>query len=358
MEKDVRIRGSTVLADRAAKRETAQVRSSPQRIVLVAFEGMQLLDIVGPAEVFDAANRLLGDHRYDVLLSTPDGRAVRSRSGLRISADVSLTNAQARGLDTLIAGGGMNIREAMADRRLLDGLRRLSAGARRTCSVCTGAFLLGKAGLLRGRRATTHWAFCAELAQRYPETSVEPDRIFVRDGAITTSAGVSAGIDLALALVQDDHGAELARSVARWLVVFLQRPGGQSQFSERLSLPASAGAQVRAVLDQIVAEPAADHRQAQLARRASLSERHLRRLFVEQTNTTPARFVERVRVETARALLESSFAPVETVAAQCGFGSAETMRRAFLRVLGVGPGEYRERFGKADRGPLRAAARS
>ena len=169
---------------------------------------------------------------------------------MRISADVALANAQPRGLDTVIAGGGMNIREVMTDARLLDGLRVLSAGARRTCSVCTGAFLLGEAGLLSGRRATTHWAFCAELAQRYPEIRVEPDRIFVRDGSTTTSAGVSAGIDLALALVQDDHGAEVARTVARWLVVFLQRPGGQSQFSERLSLPVTVGAQIRAVLDR------------------------------------------------------------------------------------------------------------
>jgi transcriptional regulator GlxA family with amidase domain len=319
---------------------------------------MQLLDLVGPAEVFDAANRVLGDSRYRVLLASRGGRAVRSGSGLRISADVALANAQPRGLDTVIAGGGMNIREVMTDARLLDGIRVLSTGARRTCSVCTGAFLLGEAGLLRGRRATTHWAFCAELAQRYPEIRVEPDRIFVRDGSTTTSAGVSAGIDLALALVQDDHGAEVARTVARWLVVFLQRPGGQSQFSERLSLPVTVGAQIRAVLDEIVADPAADHRQTQLARRAALSERHLRRLFAEQTSTTPARFVERVRVETARALLEDNFVPIEAVASQCGFGSAETMRRAFLRIVGIGPAEYRERFGHTEHVPLKAALAS
>jgi transcriptional regulator GlxA family with amidase domain len=246
-------------------------------------------------------------------------------------------------VDTLIVGGGMHYEEVLRDARIAPCLQRLANGARRTCSVCTGAFLLANAGLLQGRSATTHWAFCDELARRHPDVNVRPDEIFVRDGHITTSAGVTAGLDLALALVEEDFGPEVARTVARWTVMFLQRPGGQSQFSERLALPAGISSPIRAVLDQIVADPAGDHRQPQLAKRASMSERHLRRVFVEQTGTTPARFVERVRVEAARELLEGS-TPVSTIASSCGFGSTETMRRAFLRVLGVGPAEYRDRF--------------
>ncbi len=333
------------------------MKAQARQVVLVTFEGMQLLDLFGPAEVFDAANRALGDRgpHYRVLVSSANGRPVRSASGLRIAMDVALPHVKGRGLDTLIVGGGMNIHDVLSDLRLIDALRRLSAGARRTCSVCTGALLLAEAGLLNGRRATTHWAFCAELARRYPEVSVEPDRIFARDGATMTSGGASAGIDLALALVQEDHGADLARTVARWLVVFLQRPGGQSQFSERMALPRTTSRHVRTLLDEIVADPAGDHSQEQLARRVSLSGRHLRRIFVEQTQTTPARFVERVRVEAARALLDSGSATVEAVAMRSGFGSPETMRRAFIRVIGVGPSEYRERFAEADLGPLASA---
>jgi transcriptional regulator GlxA family with amidase domain len=328
------------------------VSASARQVALVAFDGMQLLNVLGPAEVFDAANRVLGDRPgYRVLVASVDGRVVRSAPGLRIATDAALAQVRARGLDTLLVAGGMNIRKDRADARVLEQLRRLSAGARRTCSVCTGAFRLAEAGLLDGRRATTHWAFCAELARSYPEVSVEPDRIFVRDGTTLTSAGASAGIDLALALVQDDHGADVARTVARWLVVFLARPGGQSQFSERLSLPTTTNSHVRVLLDEIAANPAADHRQANLARRVSLSERHLRRVFLEQTHTTPARFVERVRVETARAMLDHGSATIEAVAARSGFGSAETMRRAFMRVIGIGPADYRERFNSSDPSP-------
>jgi transcriptional regulator GlxA family with amidase domain len=244
----------------------------------------------------------------------------------------------------LIVPGALQLEAALADPRLISDVRRLAAGARRTCSVCTGAFVLAAGGLLDGRRATTHWAFGDELQRRYPAVRLEPDRIFVRDGNVTTSAGVTAGIDLALALVEDDHGPKLARTVARWIVAFLQRPGGQAQFSERLALPTDIGSPVRSVLDLVVADPAGDHRQAQLARHACVSERHLRRLFAQETHTTPARFVERVRVEAARNLLETTTAPVEEVAALTGFGAGETMRRAFQRTLGTTPGEYRNRF--------------
>jgi len=321
------------------------VEPSKRQVVLVAFDGMQLLNLVGPAEMLDAATQVLGGERgYRVTIATPDGAPVRGSAGMRIAADKSLGHVRPRTVDTLIVGGGMRVGEVVGDQRLTSGLQRISAGARRTCSVCTGAFLLAGAGLLDGKAATTHWAFCAELARRYPRVDVEPDRIFVRDGATATSAGSTAAMDLTLALIEDDHGPAVARAVARWTVMFLQRPGGQSQFSERLALPAATAAPLRHVLDAVVAEPAADHRLAQLAKRAAVSERHLRRLFADQTATTPARFVERIRVEAARDQLESTTTPIETVATTCGFGSPETMRRAFLRVLGVGPSDYRARF--------------
>jgi transcriptional regulator GlxA family with amidase domain len=319
-----------------------------RQVVLVAFDGVQLLDIVGPSDVLDAATQLLGGKGgYRMLIATPDGQPVRGSAGVRLGADISLGQVRRRGVDTVIVGGGLQIDRFLADPRLVPAVRRLAAGARRTCSVCTGAFVLAEAGLLEDRAATTHWAFCEQLARRHPGVRVEPDRIFVRDGPVATSAGLTAGMDLALALIEEDHGPEMARTVARWTVMFLQRPGGQSQFSERLDLPAGVAAPVREILDAIVAEPAGDHRLPQLARRASLSERHLRRLFSEQTGTTPARFTERVRVEAAREQLEDGAGTVDAIAARCGFGSTETMRRAFLRVLGVGPAEYRTRFRSA-----------
>jgi transcriptional regulator GlxA family with amidase domain len=321
------------------------VAPSRRQVVLVGFDGMQLLNLVGPAEMLDAATQVLGGERgYRVVIATPDGTPVRGSAGMRLAADRSLNHVRPRAVDTMIVGGGMRIAEVTGDPRLASGLQRISAGARRTCSVCTGAFLLASAGLLDGRAATTHWAFCAELARRHPRVRVEPDRIFVRDGATLTSAGSTAGMDLTLALIEEDHGPDVARTVARWTVMFLQRPGGQSQFSERLALPGTVASPIRQLLDAIVAEPADDHRLARLAKRAAVSERHLRRMFAEQTGTTPGRFVERIRVEAAREQLESTGRPIKTVAAACGFGSPETMRRAFLRVLGVRPSDYRARF--------------
>ncbi len=318
---------------------------SKRQVVLVGFDGMQLLNLVGPAEMLDAATQVLGGGRgYRVVIATPGGTPVRGSAGMRLAADKSLGHVRPRAVDTMIVGGGMRVGEVVDDRRLASGLQRVAAGARRTCSVCTGAFLLAGAGLLDGKAATTHWAFCGQLARRHPRVQVEPDRIFVRDGETMTSAGSTAGMDLTLALIEEDHGPDVARTVARWTVMFLQRPGGQSQFSERLSLPGTIASPIRQVLDTIVAQPAADHRLAQLAKRAAVSERHLRRMFADQTGTTPARFVERIRVEAAREQLERTTRPIETVAATCGFGSPETMRRAFLRVLGVGPSDYRARF--------------
>lgn len=312
---------------------------------MFAFDGMQLLNLVGPSDIFDAATRVLGDGRgYEVTVATVDGGPIRGSSGLRVAADGALGRLRPSTVDTLIVGGGMNFDDIVGNRQVSAGIERLATGARRTCSVCTGAFLLADAGLLEGKSATTHWAFSNKLQRRHPSVNVTPDRIFVRDGQVTTSAGATAGLDLALALVQEDYGAEVARTVARWTVIFMQRPGGQSQFSTRLELPADVTAPIREILDAIVTSPAGDYSLAQLAHRASFSERHMRRVFAQQTNTTPARFVERVRVEAARELLENSDTPVGTIATKCGFGSDETMRRAFLRILGVGPSEYRQRF--------------
>jgi transcriptional regulator GlxA family with amidase domain len=317
-------------------------------VVLVVFDGVQMLDVAGPADVLDAANRAIGEPVYQLMTASVDGAAVRCSNGMVIGPDAALREVRPRGLDTLLVGGAFlpqsDIASHASNAVMISELQRLSGAARRTCGVCTGAFLLAAAGLLDGRTVTTHWAFSAPLAGSFPALTVEPDRIFIRDGSVVTSAGVTAGIDLALALVEEDHGAAVARTVARWLVTFVQRPGGQSQFSERLAAPIAEGSTLRVILDEIVADPAADHRQAELARRASLSERHLRRVFAQQTNTTPARFVERVRVEHARELLEGSGLGADQIAARAGFGCEETMRRAFIRVLGVVPSEYRARF--------------
>jgi transcriptional regulator GlxA family with amidase domain len=323
---------------------------SKRKVVLIAFDGMQLLDLAGPMDVFDAATRVLaGAGGYELLVATPEGKPVRAANGLEVGTGAGLAELPARGIDTLVVVGGAGTDAVAEDERFLGLLLRLAGAARRTCSVCGGAWALAAAGLLDGRRATTHWARCRRLAAAYPSVTVEPDRIYVRDGDVLTSAGVTAGIDLALALVEEDHGAEVARTVARWLVVFLQRPGGQSQFSERLGVSVGSQSPVRPLVDRIVAEPAANHSVAELARAAGLSERHLARVFLREARTTPARFVERVRVEAARDALEGGNTPVEAVAERCGFGSAETMRRAFMRVLGVNPGELRRRFQHVER---------
>jgi len=316
-------------------------------VVLFAFDGVQLLDVAGPADAFDAATRLVENRGtpYRLRVATLDGEPVRTGSGLTLGADLRLDDVRPP-VNTLIVPGGLTTDRLLEDRAVLASVARVAALAGRVASVCSGAFILAEAGLLDGRAATTHWSACAELAARFPRVDVEPDRIFVRDGPIVTAAGVTAGIDMALALIEEDHGAAIARRVARWLVMFVQRPGGQSQFSERLMLPPVADPPLRRAIDAVVADPGADHQVPALARHAALSERHLSRLFATSLATTPARFVERVRVEAARERLEGSDVPVEAVARAAGFGSAETMRRAFLRVLGITPSEYRARFSR------------
>ena len=315
--------------------------SEPRRIVIPVFDGVQPIDVIGPAEVFHTAARL-DPPGYTVELVAADPGPVRSST---VGLTVDRTLAACRGpIDTLVVPGGTGVRAAAQDPRLVAWLRKAAARSRRVCSVCTGAFLLAEAGLLEGRRATTHWAGCAQLAERYPSVTVEPDRIFVRDGDLYTSAGVTAGMDLALALVEDDLGRATALEVARWLVVFVKRPGGQSQFSSQLAAQTAEREPLRELQDWIAVNVDADLSVPALARRAHMSERNFARAFRRELGMTPAAYVEAARVEAARIALESGEAPVEGVAHNNGFGTVETMRRAFHRRLGVGPAEYRARF--------------
>jgi transcriptional regulator GlxA family with amidase domain len=311
-----------------------------RRIAIVVFDRVQSLDVTGPLEVFTAASRLAGDDAYRVELV---GTSATTTSGLTLGP--LLAPAALRGpLDTLLVAGGEGTREAEHDVDLVPWIARTAPRARRVASVCSGAFLLARAGLLDGRRATTHWAWCDALARRHPMVRVEPDPIFVRDGDVWTSAGVTAGMDLALALVEEDHGPELALAVARQLVLFVRRPGGQAQFSAQLAAQAADLAPLRELQGWIAEHPEADLSVAALASRAHMSPRNFARAFAREVGTTPAAYVEAVRVEQARARLEATGASLASVARACGFGSGETMRRAFHRRLGVAPAEYRTRF--------------
>ncbi len=321
----------------------------PRRIVMAAFPDVQILDVTGPLEVFSTASRLLqragraGAAAYSTELVARRAGRLRTSSGLELWASRPL--GAVRGpVDTLLVAGGEGTVAALGDPMLIRWLRRTAPRARRVASVCSGAFLLAEAGLLDGRRATTHWGVCEELARRHPRVRVERDPIFVRDGRIWTSAGITAGMDLALALVEEDHGRELALSVARWLVFFLKRPGGQSQFSAQLSAQIAEREPLAELQSFVVEHPEADCSVETLARRAGMSPRNFARVFGREVGMTPARFVENARVEAARRLLEEGDAGVEDVAAAVGFGSAETLRRAFLRRVRVGPAAYRSRF--------------
>ncbi|MFG2042061.1 GlxA family transcriptional regulator [Dactylosporangium sp. NPDC048998] len=311
-----------------------------QRVLIVIFEGVQSLDVTGPLEVFAAANLAEGPVRYDIGIASIGGAPVRSSSGLRMLPDVDLAAAGA--VDLIIVPGGAGTK--IGDPRLVAWLRERAPGAKRLMSVCTGAFLLAEAGLLDGRRATTHWDHCSSLARRFPDVAVDPEPIFVRDGHLSTSAGVTAGIDLALALVEDDLGRDVALAIARQLVMFLRRPGGQLQFSVQLAAQVAARDPLREVQRYAAEHPAADLSVPALAKRANLSPRQFSRAFAAEVGTPPGRYVDRVRLEAARRLLEERRSGVEEIARACGYGTPEAMRRAFVRELGVGPADYRERF--------------
>ncbi|MFJ8675807.1 GlxA family transcriptional regulator [Streptomyces sp. NPDC093589] len=317
----------------------ARAPGAARRILMLAFEGARLLDVTGPLEVFSAAARL-GGH-YEIRICSPDGRDITAASGTRLAVDAAAHLSLPA--DTVLVPGAEELTEGRFPPGLPDAVRTLAARSRRTASVCAGAFALADAGLLDGRRATTHWRHTGALAARYPSVSVDPDALYVQDGTVFTSAGVSAGIDLALALVEADEGPDLAREVARDLVVFMQRPGGQSQFSVPARTPRPRHDALRALLDAIAADPAADHSLAPLAARAGLSTRHLSRLFREHTGTTPAGYVEAVRLEAAQTFLANGES-VTATARRTGIGSDESLRRLFLRRFGVTPSAYRARF--------------
>jgi transcriptional regulator GlxA family with amidase domain len=335
-------------------------RHQNRRVAIVAFDQAQLLDIAGPLQTFATTCELLAgrgetaDPRrpYDIALVSPTGGPVRTTSGLIVETK-PLSAFARQPIDTIIAVGGRGVHVAARDARLVRRFIRAAARARRVCSVCTGAFLLAEAGLLAGRRATTHWEFCARLKEQHPDIRVEADPIYIRDGRIWTSAGITAGIDLALALVEDDLGRAAALQTARHLVVFLKRPGGQAQFSEPLKAQAAtAGAdeQFAALHAWMTNNLARDLSVENLAAQAGMSPRHFARLYAARHGTTPAKAVEVLRVEAARRALEETQAPIKRVAAICGFGDEERMRRSFLRRLGSSPVDYRRRFAAPVRG--------
>ncbi len=321
-------------------------QTNKRGVEVLAFPDVQLLDVAGPVQVFAAANEQADGPGalppYRIRLIAPEGAQIRATSGLAFLAEPLPDLAEP--LDTLIVAGGQGVMRAAEDASLIDWLKHRAGAARRTASVCTGAFLLAAAGLLDGRRAVTHWEYCDLLKRRHPAVTVERDPIFVRDGPVWTSAGVTSGIDLSLALVEEDLGRAVALGVARHLVVFLKRPGGQAQFSAALSLQTADDhfAGLHGWLAEHLAETLSLSR---LAAQAGMSERTFLRRYREATGLTPARAIERLRVEAARQLLADTRQPAKRIAARCGFGSEETMRRSFVRLQGVSPQDYRQRFG-------------
>jgi transcriptional regulator GlxA family with amidase domain len=323
-------------------------RSAPSRVrvvELLTFPLVQLLDVTGPAQVFASANDFVltsgGLPPYELKVVAQGGAQVTASAGLKLSTQSLPLEGSA--VDTLMVAGGRGVEAAAADPVIVDWVQMRAKRARRIASVCTGAFLLAASGLLDGRRAATHWSHCAELARRYPKVRVESDPIFVHDGSVWSSAGVTAGIDLALALVEEDLGPTVALAVARFLVVFMKRPGGQAQFSTALALQA-ADDKFGALHEWINKHLGDDLPLPVLAEQAGMSERSFSRHYAEATGLTPARAIERLRVEAARRLLAESGLPAKRISQRCGFGSEETMRRSFLRLLAVTPQEYRTRF--------------
>lgn len=317
-------------------------------MVVVGFQGVQALDLVGPFDVFTAATAVLAglgraDDGYDVALASVGGRPVSSGTGLDMVAKPLPDPSEA--VDTVVLPGGFGTGTASAEPTLIGWIEAVAPNARRVVSVCNGALLAAAAGLLDGCVATTHWAFANQLAADYPAVTVDPEPIFVRSSEkVWTAAGVTSGIDLALALVEDDYGTDVAQTVARWLVMYLRRPGGQTQFAAPVWMPRAKRSPIREVQELIEAKPGGPHSIAELARRASMSPRHFTRVFTDQVGEAPGAYVERVRTEAARRQLEETDDTVTVIAARCGFGTAETMRRNFIRRVGISPDRYRKAF--------------
>ena len=318
-----------------------------QRTVLVVgFAGVQALDIVGPFEVFTGASLFVsgrGGDGYTVRVVSVDGEPVSTGTGLTLMAH-PLPDAR-EAVDTVVLPGGYGAESARKDDALMDWISAVAPRARRVVSVCNGAVLAAQAGLLDGCVATTHWAYAPHMAAEFPAVTVNPDPIFVRSSdKVWTAAGVTAGIDLALSLVEDDHGTEAAQTVARYLVMYLRRPGGQTQFAAPVWMPRARRDPIRDVQEAIESEPGGAHSVSALARRAAMSPRHFTRVFTGEVGEAPGAYVERVRTEAARRQLEETDDTVTAIATRCGFGSAETLRRNFVRRLGVSPDQYRKTF--------------
>ena len=330
---------------------TGRSSVAPPHVVMIAFPGAELLDVVGPLEVFAAASHLLREERgaeviaYTHEIVASQAGPLLTASGIRLVAERSIR--QMRGeIDTLFVAGAPTADAVLQDQVLIRWLCRTAPRVRRLCSVCTGSFMLAEAGLLNGKRATTHWAWGTEFTRRYPDVMLDIDPIFVRDGNVYTSAGVTTGMDLALALVEEDYGHDLASAVARLLVLFLRRPGGQSQFSTVLQAQKAEHTPLRDLLVWIAEHPQANLSVPMLAARLSMSPRNFARVFLREVGMTPGLFIEKVRVDVARRKLETSPVGLDQIADESGFGCTESMRRAFLRTLHVSPPAYRSRFSK------------
>jgi len=320
-----------------------------RHIGIVAFAGAEVLDITGPYEVFTFANIILQEEGisqqpvYSVKILAEKAGPVTTLSGLQIIANQSFSQINDVYDTLLIPGGDPEV--VLANPLIVELIKEMLPKVQRLVSICTGAFLLAESGLLDGLRATTHWNYCHELAEKYPKVIIEPDRIFIKEGNILTSGGITSGIDLALAMIEEDWGQKLALAVAQFLVVFLKRPGGQSQFSSYLTREASNRPDLRELQSWIMQHPDEDLRVEILAQRMAMSSRNFARLFFSETGVTPAKFVEMVRIDSARNLLEMTKFPIDSIANSSGFKDPENMRRAFLRQLGVNPSNYRKRFG-------------
>jgi transcriptional regulator GlxA family with amidase domain len=321
-----------------------------RRVLLVAGPGTEILDLVGPLQVFARAAEMFSRQNPGVspiysisVVSTSPRTSILTNCGLRITAHQTFRQVRGK-IDTLLIAGGSAIENDEVNPELIRWLGRIAGRIRRIGSVCTGALLLGRAGLLDGRQATTHWNWCEILARKNPRTDVDPDPIFVRDENVYTSAGVTAGMDLALALVEEDHGSRLALQVARNLVLYLRRPGGQSQFSAALSLQATDRKPLRELESWVLDNLDKSLNVQTLAAHVAMSPRHFARVFTQEMKTTPAKFVERLRVEAARRRLEESQNSMEEIAGECGFGNINSMRSVFQRTLKIAPGQYRRHF--------------
>ncbi len=319
----------------------SDVDTEPHDVVVLLYDGVQMLDVAGPIDAFASANAL--GARYRITHASLSGRDVVASSGARHGADSSVADLPAR-IGTLLVPGSPNWQAGITDTALVDAVRTLSLRSTRTVSICAGAFPLAATGLLDGRRVATHWKLARQLAARFPAVTVDAASLFVTDGPFVTSAGVTAGIDLTLSLIERDYGPGLALDVARDLVVFMARPGDQSQFSVRLETRPTTHSVVRDVMDSIAADPSRNHTLASLATGAGVSARHLSRLFLAETGYTPQHFIDRTRLEAACAMLTGGQATLDQVAEQSGVGSTESLRRLFHRELGITPSAYRNRF--------------